>query len=131
MADALTPNHYRIAVHCDPLDLMRVAGGDLLRAFCLGNALKYAARAGQKEGETALEDLTKARHYLEEIGDARRWVLRRGQLAAGALEAVPAARTAQVLFALLDAYHANDLATLSLAHAYVDAWVKLLERRAA
>lgn len=131
MADDLTPSHYRIAVHCDPLDLMRVAGGDLLRAFCLGNALKYVARAGQKEGETPLDDLTKARHYLEEIGDARRWVLRRGQLHANQLPAVPAERLSTVLLVILDAYHANDLATLSLAHAYVDAWVKLLERRAA
>lgn len=33
--------------------------------FDLGNAVKYIARAGRKEGEEAIKDLTKAKTYLE------------------------------------------------------------------
>ena len=33
--------------------------------FCLGNAVKYIARAGRKDGSSRLEDLSKAKWYLE------------------------------------------------------------------
>ena len=33
--------------------------------FCLGNAIKYIARAGKKDPAKTLEDLRKARWYLE------------------------------------------------------------------
>lgn len=33
--------------------------------FCLGNAVKYIARAGKKPGASSLEDLKKARWYLD------------------------------------------------------------------
>lgn len=33
--------------------------------FCLGNTLKYIARAGRKNGESVLDDLKKARWYLD------------------------------------------------------------------
>lgn len=33
--------------------------------FCLGNALKYIARAGRKPGAETVEDLKKARWYLD------------------------------------------------------------------
>ena len=33
--------------------------------FCLGNALKYIARAGKKTGNTTIQDLEKARWYIE------------------------------------------------------------------
>jgi hypothetical protein len=33
--------------------------------FALGNAVKYIARAGRKPGATRLEDLQKARWYLD------------------------------------------------------------------
>ncbi len=33
--------------------------------FCLGNVVKYVLRAGKKVGNTELEDLDKARWYLE------------------------------------------------------------------
>lgn len=33
--------------------------------FTLGNAIKYIARAGKKKGETPLDDLKKARWYLD------------------------------------------------------------------
>ncbi len=35
------------------------------RGFCLGNALKYISRAGRKGQDTLVEDLQKARWYLE------------------------------------------------------------------
>lgn len=33
--------------------------------FCLGNAAKYISRAGKKPGADALEDLRKARWYID------------------------------------------------------------------
>lgn len=33
--------------------------------FCLGNAVKYISRAGKKAGATTLEDLRKARWYID------------------------------------------------------------------
>lgn len=33
--------------------------------FCLGNTVKYIARTGKKPGADALEDLKKARWYLD------------------------------------------------------------------
>lgn len=33
--------------------------------FCLGNLVKYVARHGKKPGASALEDLKKARYYLD------------------------------------------------------------------
>lgn len=33
--------------------------------FCLGNTVKYISRAGIKSAETELEDLRKARWYLD------------------------------------------------------------------
>lgn len=42
--------------------------------FCLGNTVKYISRAGKKSAETELEDLRKARWYLDrriqQLGDA-------------------------------------------------------------
>lgn len=35
--------------------------------FCTGNALKYLMRAGNKEGESALDDLKKARWYVNRL----------------------------------------------------------------
>lgn len=39
--------------------------GAWLLGFCLGNAVKYICRAGRKSGELGLEDLKKARWYLD------------------------------------------------------------------
>ncbi len=33
-------------------------------AFCIGNALKYLLRAGEKDGETWMDDIAKAENYL-------------------------------------------------------------------
>lgn len=37
----------------------------LMSGFCLGNAIKYISRAGKKNPETKIEDLCKARWYLD------------------------------------------------------------------
>lgn len=44
--------------------------------FCLGNTVKYLARAGKKHGAAEVEDLEKARWYL----DRHLAVLKKGQL---------------------------------------------------
>lgn len=56
-----SPSHY--AGDTEPIDL--IASTDMLRGFCLGNAIKYIARAGKKEGESEVDDLKKARWYLD------------------------------------------------------------------
>ncbi|WP_276905516.1 DUF3310 domain-containing protein [Faecalibaculum rodentium] len=53
-----TPDHYRL--NPEPIDVIK--GWDL--GFCLGNVLKYIARAGRKEGESRDKDLHKAMEYL-------------------------------------------------------------------
>lgn len=41
--------------------------------FCLGNVIKYVARAGHKEGESRDKDLHKAMNYLRmELEDERK-----------------------------------------------------------
>jgi hypothetical protein len=37
----------------------------MMSGFCLGNAIKYISRAGKKNPETEIEDLSKARWYLD------------------------------------------------------------------
>lgn len=34
-------------------------------SFCLGNVVKYISRAGKKNRESAISDLTKAKNYLD------------------------------------------------------------------
>lgn len=60
MSSAIKPNHYK-------------AGQQDVIAFCRhheinfnrGNVIKYVTRAGKKNVETELEDLVKAKEYLE------------------------------------------------------------------
>lgn len=69
MADAVNhPKHYGGAD--DPYEAIKVVEAWSL-GFCLGNVVKYVARAGKK-GD-ALEDLKKARWYLDrEIANLER-----------------------------------------------------------
>lgn len=53
-----TPEHYKLAP--EPIDVIK--GWDL--GFCLGNVIKYIARAGRKNGESRDSDLHKAMEYL-------------------------------------------------------------------
>ena len=53
-----TPEHYKLTP--EPIDVIR--GWNL--GFCLGNVIKYIARAGRKAGESRDKDLHKAMEYL-------------------------------------------------------------------
>lgn len=53
-----TPEHYRL----DPEPIAVIKAWDL--GFCLGNVIKYLARAGHKDGESRDSDLHKAMEYL-------------------------------------------------------------------
>jgi hypothetical protein len=59
MADKVNhPTHYNwFGIEC--LDVVKHFN------FCLGNAIKYIWRAGFKPGEDALDDLAKAKFYIE------------------------------------------------------------------
>lgn len=52
------PEHYDL----DPEPVSVILKWDL--DFCLGNVIKYVARAGHKKGESAESDLKKAMNYL-------------------------------------------------------------------
>lgn len=59
------PSHYTEGRKFEPKDVIR----DWDLNFNLGNVVKYVSRAGRKEGSTILEDLNKARQYIDfEIG---------------------------------------------------------------
>jgi len=58
MSDAINPPHYQS--HPSGVECIVVTGH---MNFCLGNAMKYIWRAGQKGDQT--EDLKKARWYLD------------------------------------------------------------------
>lgn len=64
-----TPEHYRL----DPEPIAVIKAWDL--GFCLGNVIKYLARAGHKAGESRDKDLHKAMEYLrielEDQADAK------------------------------------------------------------
>lgn len=54
------PAHYEAAGYLvQPIDVTEAL------PFCLGNAVKYLARAGKKDGSPELEDMKKARWYIE------------------------------------------------------------------
>ena len=59
------PDHYHAAV--EPWDL--IAAHDL--DFFSGNIIKYVVRAGKKAGESDLDDLIKAQHYLKKLIEIR------------------------------------------------------------
>ena len=52
------PNHYNFG-NIQVLDLTQHL------PFCEGNVVKYCARAGRKDGESKLDDLLKAKVYLD------------------------------------------------------------------
>ncbi len=53
-----SPQHYQLRNGFQVIDLTEALD------FCSGNVVKYVARAGNKEGESALDDLEKALWYL-------------------------------------------------------------------
>lgn len=62
MSDVDHPAHYGGAG--DPYEAIKVIEAWKL-GFCLGNAVKYVRRAGQKPGQSRLKDLEKALWYLQ------------------------------------------------------------------
>lgn len=54
------PEHYNFGKY-EPIDVIQ----DWKLDFCLGNVVKYIARAGKKDGESLIKDLKKARNYLD------------------------------------------------------------------
>ena len=56
------PSHY----HPDTVEAIDVIENWQL-CFCLGNTIKYIARAGHKDKDKKLEDLQKARWYLDRV----------------------------------------------------------------
>jgi hypothetical protein len=57
--DKINPEHYKSKIQAIEV----IEEWDL--SFCLGNCVKYIARAGKKEGSTTKEDLEKAIWYLQ------------------------------------------------------------------
>ena len=57
MRDPISPDHYRHG-RAEVIDLTENLN------FCRGNVIKYVARAGLKNPATEIEDLHKARWYL-------------------------------------------------------------------
>lgn len=55
------PNHYCAGRKYEPKDVIR----DWNLNFNLGNAVKYISRNGRKDGNSSLQDLKKARQYLD------------------------------------------------------------------
>mgnify|MGYP000206089928 CR=1 FL=1 len=55
----IEPDHYKSDVEAiDAIEAWELG-------FCLGNTIKYISRCGKKSGETKLDDLNKAKWYLE------------------------------------------------------------------
>jgi hypothetical protein len=55
------PSHYCDGRKYEPVKVIQ----DWNLDFCLGNVVKYVARAGRKDGESREKDLLKAKQYLE------------------------------------------------------------------
>lgn len=61
MAESVNhPSHYRTG-GIEAIDVIEA----WQLGFCLGNAVKYIARAGKKDPAKTVEDLEKARWYLD------------------------------------------------------------------
>ena len=55
------PSHYQLPNGFQVIDLTSQLD------FCSGNVVKYVARAGNKDGESSLDDLKKAKYYLDRL----------------------------------------------------------------
>lgn len=61
MLSKIKPQHYKSENGVEVIDLI----DDL--DFCTGNVIKYVYRAGKKQGEKPMDDLLKAKYYLERL----------------------------------------------------------------
>lgn len=55
------PSHYAEGRKYEPIDVI----SDWKLDFCLGNTVKYISRAGRKDPSKTIEDLKKAKFYLD------------------------------------------------------------------
>lgn len=60
MTDPINPPHYT-DLKITPIEAIEAWG----LGFCLGNAVKYISRAGKKPDNSAVQDMKKARWYLD------------------------------------------------------------------
>lgn len=66
MHNKTKPQHYNSKSGRDALDVI----DDFDMGFAAGNVFKYLVRAGRKPGESSLDDLFKAKEYLQRMIDA-------------------------------------------------------------
>ena len=59
MSDKINPDHYRFPNGIQVIDLIKYL------PCCEANVVKYVARAGRKDGEACIDDLLKAKRYLD------------------------------------------------------------------
>ncbi len=59
MDNKTNPDHYVTDTGAEVIDITECLD------FCRGNVVKYVCRAGRKAGEEALDDLKKAKWYLD------------------------------------------------------------------
>ncbi len=59
MSDAINPAHYTRFKNAEVIDITEELN------YCRGNAVKYLARAGAKDPSKEIEDLEKARWYVD------------------------------------------------------------------
>lgn len=62
MSSVNHPSHY--GGESNPYEAIKVIEAWEL-GFCLGNTVKYISRAGKKSADTEIQDLEKARWYLD------------------------------------------------------------------
>lgn len=69
--DKVAGHHYDMETPTGPIETIEVLESVVKRealpraaAYCVGNALKYLLRAGNKPGESWRDDLAKAENYL-------------------------------------------------------------------
>jgi len=73
LSDQINPLHYKMFTGFEVVDITEQF------TFRRGNILKYVMRAGIKNADTEIEDLQKAKWYLErEIEVLTRWKARNG-----------------------------------------------------
>ena len=59
-----SPSHYQLGGKLAGMEVIDVIESMKL-GFNLGNMLKYIARAGKKPGQPSVQDLQKARYYID------------------------------------------------------------------
>lgn len=69
--DKVAGTHYDMEISSGPVETIEILEAVVRRealpraaAYCVGNALKYLLRAGNKPGESWKDDIAKAENYL-------------------------------------------------------------------